>query len=303
MLPYMAFPSNELFTIADHVRYAVSRFNEAGLFYGHGTDNAFDEAVFIVLESIHLPPDTSLEPIWNCRLTEDERFKVSSAIDARVFTRKPASYITNCAYICGIPFYVDERVIVPRSFIGEILMQDDGFSPSGMPKQINRILDLCTGSGCLAIIASLIYPEAKVDAVDLSPGALEVARKNVKEHGLEDRISLFEGDLFEPLEDRKYDLIITNPPYVDAQSMNELPSEYRHEPEMSLAAGHDGLDLVRAIIAKSPDYLSENGAMICEVGRGKEILEEEYPGTLFLWLDTENSEGNVFCITRKEILK
>ncbi len=299
----MKFISDELFTIGDFIRYGVTRFHEAGLFYGHGTDNAMDEAIFLVMETLSLPPGMPIESLWNCRLTGDERSKVATVIETRVHTRKPASYITGRAYISGIPFYVDERVIVPRSFIGEILMREGGFSPSGMPREVGSVLDLCTGSGCLAIIAALVYPEAFVDAVDLSPGALEVARHNVAEHELGDRLTLFQGDLFTPLKGRKYDLIISNPPYVDARSMASLPEEYRHEPEMSLAAGEDGLDIVRKIIEQAPDYLNDKGGLVCEVGRGRELIEQEYPDIRFLWLDTENSEGEVFWVTRKELLR
>ena len=291
----------DIFTLADHVRYAVSRFNREGLFYGHGTDNAFDEAVFIVMEALHLPPETELDPFWNCRLTEAERKKVQELIEARATTRKPAPYLLNKAYIQGIPFYVDARVIVPRSYIGEILTQEDGFAPPGFPQDVRRVLDLCTGSGCLAILAALVYPDAQVDAVDLSPGALDVARKNVETHGLEGQITLHEGDLFTPVAGNKYDLIIANPPYVTHESMESLPPEYRHEPEMALASGEDGLDAVRQILAQSRDRLNEPGGLLCEIGNGRDTVESAFPETPFLWLDTAESEGAVFWVNGRDI--
>ncbi len=223
------------------------------------------------------------------------------AVNARINTRKPASYITGRAYISGFPFYVDERVIVPRSLIGEVLLREEGFSPPGAEDEVSSVLDLCTGSGCLAIIAAQLYSDAAVDAVDLSADALEVARRNVREYELEDRINLFNGNLFEPVANRKYDLIITNPPYVDAEAMAALPDEYRHEPEMALAAGEDGLDIVRKIIEAAPEFLTETGGLICEIGKGKELLESEYPHLPFLWLETATTEGAIFWITGKSL--
>ncbi len=291
----------DFFTIADHVRYAVSRFNEAGLFYGHGTDNAFDEAVFIVMEALHLPPETALEPFWNCRLTEGERAKVLEIIEARVTTRKPAPYLLNKAYIQGIPFYVDERVIAPRSYIGEILTQEDGFTPPGFPEKVTRILDLCTGSGCLAVLAALVYPEAEVDAVDLSADALDVARKNIEMNGVEGQITLYEGDLFAPVKGEKYDLIIANPPYVTRESMENLPPEYRHEPVMALASGEDGLDAVKQILARAGEHLNTPGGLLCEIGNGRETVDAAFPQLPLLWLDTAESEGAVFWIKSGEL--
>ncbi|MBP2293524.1 50S ribosomal protein L3 N(5)-glutamine methyltransferase [Azospirillum rugosum] len=302
----------ELRTIRDLIRYGVSRFNEADIDYGHGTSNAFDEAVFMVLEGLNLPID-QLEPYLDARLTTAERQKVAGLLHARVETRKPASYLLNKAYIQGIPFYVDERVIVPRSYIGEILFSgliggDDGgdddvddFTLVEDPTAVERVLDLCTGSGCLAILAARIFPEAQVDAVDLSADALEVAKRNVADSGYEDRITLHQGDLFAPLKNRKYDVIITNPPYVDADAMANLPPEFRHEPAMALASGEDGLDIVRRILKEAPKHLTPEGGLLCEFGTGREILEAEYPNLDFFWVETANSFGEVFWLTRDQL--
>ncbi|MGY0708892.1 50S ribosomal protein L3 N(5)-glutamine methyltransferase [Azospirillum argentinense] len=296
--------ATELRTIRDLIRYGVSRFNEADLDYGHGTTNAHDEAVFMVLEGLSLPID-QLDPYVDARLTLAERRKVADLLHARVETRKPASYLLNKAYIQGIPFYVDERVIVPRSYIGEILFSDliggDDFTLVEDPTEVERVLDLCTGSGCLAILAARIFPEAQVDAVDLSADALEVAKRNVADSGFEDRIALHHGDLFAPLKNRKYDVIITNPPYVDAEAMANLPPEFRHEPQMALASGEDGLDIVRRILKEAPKHLTPEGGLLCEFGTGREILEAEYPDLDFFWVETANSFGEVFWLTRDQL--
>lgn len=304
----------ELRTVRDLIRYGVSRFNEADIAYGHGTGNAFDEAVFMVLEGLNLPID-QLEPYLDARLTTAERQKVAGLLHARVDTRKPASYLLNKAYIQGVPFYVDERVIVPRSYIGEILFSPliggvdggdddddvDDFTLVEDPTAVERVLDLCTGSGCLAILAARIFPEAQVDAVDLSADALEVAKRNVADSGCEDRITLHQGDLFAPLKNRKYDVIITNPPYVDADAMANLPPEFRHEPSMALASGEDGLDIVRRILKEAPKHLTPDGGLLCEFGTGREILEAEYPDLDFFWVETANSFGEVFWLTRDQL--
>ncbi|CAO3443401.1 Ribosomal protein L3 N(5)-glutamine methyltransferase (EC 2.1.1.298) [Azospirillum argentinense] len=296
--------ATELRTVRDLIRYGVSRFTEADLDYGHGTTNAHDEAVFMVLEGLSLPID-QLDPYVDARLTLAERRKVADLLHARVETRKPASYLLNKAYIQGIPFYVDERVIVPRSYIGEILFSDliggDDFTLVEDPTEVERVLDLCTGSGCLAILAAQIFPEAHVDAVDLSPDALEVAKRNVADSGFEDRIALHHGDLFAPLKNRKYDVIITNPPYVDAEAMANLPPEFRHEPQMALASGEDGLDIVRRILKEAPKHLTPEGGLLCEFGTGREILEAEYPDLDFFWVETANSFGEVFWLTRDQL--
>lgn len=300
--------ATELKTVRDYIRYGVSRFTEAGVSFGHGTTTAFDEAVFMVLEGLHLPID-QLEPYYDARLSTPERRKLAELLHARVTTRKPAPYLLNKAYIQGVPFYVDERVIVPRSYIGELLFSDL-FSGEGEsdelalvedPTDVQRVLDLCTGSGCLAILAATVFPEAEVDAVDVSPDALEVAKRNVKDHGVGDRVHLHQGDLFGPLKNRKYDVIITNPPYVDAEAMAALPPEFRTEPTLALAGGPDGLDIVRRILKEAPKHLTPEGGLLCEFGTGREILEAEYPDLDFLWLETAESFGEVFWLTRDQL--
>jgi ribosomal protein L3 glutamine methyltransferase len=296
--------ADDLITVRDLLRYAVSRFNAANLTYGHGTTGPLDEAAFLILEALHLPVD-DINPWLDARLLPDERRHVASLLDARVTTRKPAPYLVGKAYIQGIPFRVDERVIVPRSFIAELLL-GDALGPDALglipePEAIGSVLDLCTGSGCLAIIAAMCLPNAEVDAVDLSPDALEVAKLNLADHGVEERIRLMKGDLFKPLKSARYDLIITNPPYVAAAEVAAFPPEYANEPQMAHLGGADGLDLVRRILAEAPKHLTPEGGLICEIGTGRHILEEEYPSLPFTWLDTEQSEGEVFWLSRQDL--
>jgi ribosomal protein L3 glutamine methyltransferase len=296
--------AQELTTLRDILRYAVSRFGEAGLSYGHGTANAVDEAVFLILESLHLPIG-DVNPFADARLTLAERRMLLARIAERIATRKPASYLLRRAYIGAESFYVDERVIIPRSFIGELLLSGTitGEASSLIPEPagISALLDLCTGSGCLAILAAQRFSRAAVHATDLSQGALEVARINIAQRGLESRITLFQGDLYQPLGQNHYDLILANPPYVDAAAMAALPREYRHEPEMALAGGADGLAIVRRILSGAPLHLTASGMLVCEIGRGREILERDYPGIPFLWLDTEESDGEVFCLAAEDL--
>ncbi len=242
-----------------------------------------------------------INPWLDARLLPAERDKLAGIIEARITTRKPAAYLTRRTYIHGVPFYVDERVIVPRSYIGELLFSGlfggDGHNLIKHPEKINSVLDLCTGSGCLAILAARIFPNASIDAVDLSADALDVARINVKDHDLEQRITLHQGDLFAPLGRRKYDLIITNPPYVAEAEVAAFPKEYAHEPVIAHAGGRDGLDITRRILAEAPKHLNKGGGLLCEIGTGREILEREFPKLNFLWLDTEESSGEVFWLT------
>jgi ribosomal protein L3 glutamine methyltransferase len=293
----------ELRTVRDFLRWAASAFERAGLVYGHGATEALDEAAFIVLEGLRLPVDR-LEPFLDAKLLPAERDRLAALIEARILTRKPAPYLLNKAYIRGVPFYVDERVIVPRSFIAEILMSDM-FAPGADalvdPFAVERALDLCAGSGAIAIIAARVLPEAMIDAVELSPDAAEVARINIAESGEAERIELLEGDLFAPVEGRRYDLILTNPPYVDAQAMDALPPEYAHEPAMALGSGEDGLDIVRAILAQARAHLTPHGALICEIGRGRAGLEADFPDLPFVWLDTEESRGEVFFLRAADL--
>ncbi len=294
----MTTPADDLITIRDLLRYAVSRFTAAELSYGHGATTALDEAAFLILEALRLPID-DINPWLDARLLRTERERVVGLIDSRVETRQPAAYLVGKAYLYGLPFYVEPGVIIPRSFIAE-LMATGALGPEGLglipdPDAIGSVLDLCTGSGCLAIMAALQFGAAEVDAVDLSPRALEVAARNLALHQLADRIELHEGDLFEPVGQRRYDLIITNPPYVAAAEVAAFPEEYRHEPQMAHLGGEDGLDLVRRILDRAGAHLNPGGGIICEIGTGRELLEAEYD-LPFVWLDTELSEGEVFWL-------
>lgn len=290
---------NELFTLRDLLRFAVSRFNEAKLFFGHGSDNAWDEAAYLLLHHLHLPLDR-LEPFLDARLTSDERVGALRLIDRRVSERLPAAYLSNEAWLGEHRFYVDERVIVPRSFIAELLHEQ--LAPwIDEPDAIGSVLDLCTGSGCLAILAAHAFAAASVDAVDLSDDALAVARRNVAEHELGDRVRLLQGDLFASLGGRRYDLIIANPPYVSAASMASLPAEYRHEPELALASGEDGLDLTRAILGGAQRHLQAAGLLVVEIGHNRDALEAAFPKTPFTWLDTSAGDQYVFLLHREEL--
>ena len=291
-------PAGELVTLLDFVRYAVSRFIEAKLVFAHGTTDPVAEAAFLVCETLHLHPD-QFEMFATARVTAREARAILAVIERRVTTRKPAAYLVNKIYMRGLPFYVDERVIVPRSFIGELLdshFGGEGGSLIDDPVAIENVLDLCTGSGCLAILASRTFPHARIDAVDISKDALEVAARNVADYGLEGRVTLHRGDLFGPVGGKRYDLIISNPPYVDAEGMADLPRECRAEPKLAFYGGADGLDLVRRILNEAPRHLSPEGGLLCEIGRGREQLEAAFPQLPLLWLDTEDSEGEVFFI-------
>jgi ribosomal protein L3 glutamine methyltransferase len=289
----------ELATILDHVRYAVTQFRAAQLVFAHGTTDPLAEAAFTVCEALHLPPDR-FDAFAAARVTRDEQKKIFDLIEARIRTRKPAAYLMQKAYLRGIPFYVDERTIVPRSYLGEILdgelFAGEDASLIDDPRAVERVLDLCTGSGCLAVLAARRFPNAAVDAVDISADALAVAARNVAAHRLEERITLHEGDLFDPIGGAHYDLIVSNPPYVDAAGMAALPPECRHEPPLALDGGPDGIAVVRRIIDNAPRHLTADGGLLCEVGRDRQILEETYPETSFLWLDTEESSGEVFWL-------
>lgn len=290
----------ELLTLRDLLRFSVSRFNEVGIFFGHGSDNAWDEAVYLLLHSLHLPPDR-LEPFLDARLTSEERSRALLIIEKRIKDRLPAAYLTNEAWLGEHRFYVDERVIVPRSFIAELL--EEQLEPwIEDPWAVTDVLDLCTGSGCLAILAALAFPEAAVDAVDLSPDALAVAQRNVADYELEERVQLIHSDLFAALDPvRRYDLIISNPPYVDAAAMRALPTEYRREPEMALAAGEDGLDLVRIMLREAKARLNPGGILVVEIGHNRDVLEAAYPTLPFTWLDTRAGDEYVFLLRREEL--
>ncbi len=288
-----------LVTLRDFLRYAVSRFNEAGLAFGHGTDNAYDEAVYLNLHTLHLPL-ARLEPFLDARLTTQERRKVLDVIARRITERMPAAYLTREAWLGDFRFYVDQRVIVPRSHIAELIQE--GLAPwIADPGAVTDALDLCTGSGCLAILLVHAFPQARVDAVDLSAGALEVARRNVADYGLEQRIELLQSDLFAALEGRRYDVIVSNPPYVTGAAMAQLPQEYRHEPDMALAAGDDGMDIVRRILAAAARHLKPGGILVVEVGDNRPFAEAAFPGLEFTWLETAGGADKVFLLRREQL--
>lgn len=289
---------SSLKTLRDLLRFAVSRFNEAGLFFGHGSDNAHDEAAYLLLHSLYLPLDT-LDPYLDAVLLDSERAQLLALINRRVSERIPAAYLTHQAWQGGFDFYVDERVIVPRSFIYELL--GGPLEPwIEYPELVHRALDLCTGSGCLAIQMAHHYPAAAIDAADISLDALEVAAINVENYGLEERINLIHTDLFEGLEGG-YDLIVSNPPYVDAPSVAELPDEYLHEPGLALGSGSDGLDATRQILLSAAKYLNPHGVLLVEIGHNRDVLEAAYPELPFTWLDTSGGDGFVFLLTREQL--
>ncbi|HEX3639590.1 MAG TPA: 50S ribosomal protein L3 N(5)-glutamine methyltransferase [Paraburkholderia sp.] len=286
-------------TVRDLLRFAVSRFNQAELSFGHGSANAYDEAAYLILHTLHLPLDL-LEPFLDARLSASEIDAVLNVIERRAGQRVPAAYITQEAWMHGFRFHVDERVIVPRSFIGELLQ--DGLQPYVEdPEQVSAVLELCTGSGCLAILAAHAFPNADIDAVDLSAPALEVATRNVADYRLDDRVALFEGDLYAPLAERRYDVIISNPPYVNATSMQELPAEYKHEPDMALAGGADGMDIVRRIIAEARNWLTDNGVLVVEIGNERANVEAAFGGLDLVWLSTSAGDDNVFLIQAADL--
>ncbi|MDD5248277.1 MAG: 50S ribosomal protein L3 N(5)-glutamine methyltransferase [Rhodocyclaceae bacterium] len=284
----------ELHTVRDWLRWGVSRFNEAQLCFGHGTENAYDEAAYLILHALHLPPDR-LEPFLDARLAHAERLAVLNVLQQRISRRVPAAYLTHEAWLGDFRFYVDERVIVPRSYFAEMLAE--GFAPwVDDAEAIADALDLCTGSGCLAILMAHAFPNARIDAADISPPALEVARRNVADYGLEEQVRLVESDVFSDLAGRRYDVIISNPPYVTAAAMAALPPEYRHEPALALGAGTDGLDIVRRILAEAARHLKPGGLLAVEVGHNRDLVDAAFPQLPLTWLDTPSSEGKVFLV-------
>ncbi len=286
-------------TIRDFLRHAVGRFNRAGLYFGHGCTNALDEAAYLILSALHLPHD-NLETFLDAKLLPSERTLILNLIDRRAEERIPVAYLTHEAWLGSFSFYVDERVIIPRSFIAELLLErlypwvDD-------PESVSSALDLCTGSGCLGILMAHAFPNADVDCVDISENALAVAMKNVENYALEDRVSLISSNLFDDLSGKTYDLIVSNPPYVNAESMETLPEEYRHEPEIALASGEDGLDATRRILMESGAHLSRDGLLIVEIGHNRGALESAFPEIEFTWLDTEGGSGHVFLLRRDQL--
>lgn len=289
---------SELYTILDYIRYATSCFNEAGLYYGHGTDNAWDEACALILHSLHLPhhiPPVAL----NSHLTHDEKAKLMELVKKRTSKRIPVPYLTHEAWFSGLSFYVDERVLIPRSPIAELI--ENQFAPWIEADQVNRVLDLCTGSGCIAIACAKMFTEASIDASDISPDALAVAKINILRHDVENQVTLHEANLFDGLPNQQYDIIVSNPPYVSQTEMNALPQEYLHEPKMGLAAGKDGLDIVAKILEQAPNYLQPHGILIVEVGNSETALIERYPDLPFIWPEFEKGGGGIFLLTREQL--
>lgn len=294
-------PCEGLLSIRDFVRWGVSQFNEAGLFYGHGSDNALDEAVHLVFQALSLPWDLP-DAYMDSHLTLAERARISDLIGQRIEGRKPLAYLVNQAWFCDMPFYVDERVLVPRSPIGELIRND--FQPWLGDVEVSRVMDLCAGSGCIGIVAAHAYPEAQVDLLDISDGALEVAHINIDRHELWGRVRALKSDLFSALDDvpgkPKYQLILSNPPYVDDEDMSDMPEEFHHEPELGLAAGKDGLDFARVILATAADYLDDSGILVLEVGNSWWALQEAYPEVPFVWPEFAAGGHGILVLTAEE---
>ena len=289
-------------TIGDWLRWTYSRFNEHELFFGHGSDNSWDEACYLVLQALELPWDFD-QSLYSCRLTETESAHLQKLVRRRIEERVPTAYLLNQAWFCELPFYVDERVLVPRSPIAELIQ--NGFQPWMGNAPVDRVLDLCSGSGCIGIACAHTYPEAQVDLLDLSPDALDVARINIDRFELWDRVQAVESNLFSALKEAEekpqYQIIVTNPPYVDAEDMSDLPEEYHHEPELGLAAGHDGLDLARTILREAREYLTDDGILVMEVGNSCFALDEAFPDVPFTWLEFEQGGHGVCLLTAAEL--
>lgn len=295
----MMTPIDELITLRDWLRWTMSRFTEADLFFGHGTNNAWDEAIWLLLATLKLPQD-KLEPFLDARLTRTERLAVWNALQQRITRRLPVAYIAQEAWLGSFRFYVDERVIVPRSYFAELL--EEGLAPwVAGPESVGSVLDLCTGSGCLAILMAHVFPNAQVDAIDISPDALAVAQRNIADYGLADSVHAIESDLFAAVPGKRYDLILSNPPYVTAEAMAALPAEYRHEPALALAAGEDGLDVVRRILREAADHLTPEGFIAIEVGHNRDQVEAAFPHLPVVWLDTASSSDKIFLVSRESL--
>lgn len=288
-----------LLTIRDWLRYSVSRLEENGVFFGHGTDNAYDESVWLVMSALHLPLDT-LDNFLDARITRDEAKHLVHLIERRVTERVPTAYLLREAWLKGFKFYVDERVIVPRSFIAELL--EDGLAPwIEYPEMVESAADICTGSGCLGVLLAHAFPNATVDVVDISPDAIAVANINIKNYGLEEQITAVQSDMFSGLKGKKYDLIISNPPYVDAPAMSVLPQEYRNEPQIALGSGDAGLDHTHILLKEAKKYLNDDGILVVEIGHNRDALLDAYPELPFTWLDVESGNEFVFLLTKEQL--
>jgi len=298
--------TTELLTIRDWLRYAVSRFEDSDIFYGHGTDNAYDEAVWLIMSSLHLPHDT-LNNFLDARLTSEERAKLAGFINERISKHTPTAYLLKEAWLQGYKFFVDERVLIPRSFIAELLV-NDGLQPwIEYPELVNSAADICTGSGCLGVLLADAYPDAAIDVIDISADAIDVCNINIANYGVQDRITAIKSDMFSALKDadgkpKQYDLIISNPPYVDAPSMAELPAEYRNEPQLALGSGTAGLDHTHTILREAANHLTDDGILVVEIGHNRDALIEAYPELPFTWLEVSSGDEFVFLLTKSQLI-
>ena len=291
----------ELSTIRDWIRYAVSQFEVSDIFYGHGADNSYDEAIWLIMSGLHLPMDT-LENFLDSNITSTERDHLANLIEQRVTNHTPTAYLVKEAWLHDFKFYVDERVLVPRSFIAELLL-DDSLSPwIEFPEMVESAADLCAGSGCLGILLAHAFPDATVDVIDISPDAIDVSNINIANYGLEEQVTAIQSDMFTALAGKTYDVLISNPPYVDAPSMAALPTEYRNEPQLALGSGADGLDHTHTILREVANYLTDEGVLIVEIGHNREALLEAYPAVPFVWLDTSAGDQFVFLLTKAQLL-
>lgn len=291
--------TEDLHTIRDWLRFAVSQFEASDIFFGHGTDNAYDEAVWLIMSALHLPLDT-LENFLDARLTATERNKLADFIAQRIMQHKPTAYLVKEAWLQGFKFYVDERVIVPRSFIAELLSEN--LAPwVEYPEMIESAADICTGSGCLGVLLANSFPDASIDVVDISQDAIDVANINIQNYGLQDQITAVKSDMFSALKGKRYDLIISNPPYVDAPSMATLPPEYRNEPQIALGSGDAGLDHTHTLIREAANHLTEHGLLIVEIGHNRDALLEAYPDLPFTWLEVSSGNQFVFLLTKSQL--